>query len=123
MASFKEMAKVIAQNWKQVDPVTKTYVEAVARVQKDRYNEIKADTAADFMVESRYPSQDTHDLNQSSISYGLNLTSSSNSESDMEHTDIRLGEFFSNFLGNTSIGPIGEADVSNEYIMEAYHSS
>ena len=122
MASFKELAKVIAQNWKQVDPVTKTYVEAVARVQKDRYNEIKADIAADFM-ESRYPSQDTHDLNQSSISYGLNLTSSSNSESDMEHTDKRLGEFFSNFLGNTSIGPIGEADVSNEYIMEAYHSS
>ena len=122
MASFKELAKVIAQNWKQVDPVTKTYVEAVARVQKDRYKEIQADTAADFM-ESRYPSQDTHDLNQSSISYGLNLTSSSNSESDMEHTDKRLGEFFSNFLGNTSIGPIGEADVSNEYIMEAYHSS
>ena len=41
MASFKEMAQVIAQNWKQVDPVTKTYVEAVVTVQKDRYKDIK----------------------------------------------------------------------------------
>ena len=41
VASFKEMAQVIAQNWKQVDPVTKTYAEAVAKVQKDRYKDIK----------------------------------------------------------------------------------
>ena len=41
VASFKEMAQVIAQNWKQVDPVTKTYVEAVVTVQKDRYKDIK----------------------------------------------------------------------------------
>ena len=48
VASFKELAKVIAQNWKQVGPVTNTYVEAVARVQKDRYKEIQADTAGGF---------------------------------------------------------------------------
>ena len=41
MASFKEIAIIVAGNWKIVDPTTKTYAEAVAKIQKDRYVELK----------------------------------------------------------------------------------
>ena len=41
MASFKEIATTVAGNWKIVDPTTKTYAEAVAKIQKDRYVELK----------------------------------------------------------------------------------
>ena len=41
MISFKEIAAIIADSWKNVDPVTKEYVDTVAGMQKDRYYELK----------------------------------------------------------------------------------
>jgi hypothetical protein len=41
LISFKEIAAIIADRWKNVDPVTKEYVDTVAGMQKDRYYELK----------------------------------------------------------------------------------
>ncbi len=40
VASFKEIPRIIAAEWKVIDPITKQYVEAVANVLKRRYAEI-----------------------------------------------------------------------------------
>jgi len=41
VASFREIAKTTADNWKVIDPVTKTFVEAVALILKRRYKELQ----------------------------------------------------------------------------------
>lgn len=40
VASFREMAKTMADNWKAIDPPTKIYVDAVAKLLKKRYKEM-----------------------------------------------------------------------------------
>jgi len=42
VASFTEVAKTVSANWKAVDPVTKEYVETIAKVLKKRHSEIKS---------------------------------------------------------------------------------
>lgn len=41
VASFREIAKTVAANWKAIDPITKTYVVAVATLLKRRYKELQ----------------------------------------------------------------------------------
>lgn len=41
VASFREIAKEVAEQWKAIDSVTKAYVEAVANIQKIRYHQIQ----------------------------------------------------------------------------------
>lgn len=40
--SFKEIATIVSENWKAIDPATKIYTEVVAHIQKDRHDELKA---------------------------------------------------------------------------------
>ena len=42
VASFREIAKIVATNWKVVDPITKAYVEVVATLLKIRHEELQA---------------------------------------------------------------------------------
>lgn len=41
VASFKELAKSAAETWRNIDPVTKEFAETVAKIQKDRYDELR----------------------------------------------------------------------------------
>lgn len=42
MATFREIPKIVANNWREVDPVTKDYIDAVACILKERWIQIPA---------------------------------------------------------------------------------
>ena len=37
VASFREIPKIVADNWRAIDPITKMFMEAVASILKERY--------------------------------------------------------------------------------------
>ena len=41
MASFQEIARVVADGWKAIDDVTLDYCTAMAEILKKRHNELK----------------------------------------------------------------------------------
>jgi len=41
VASFQEIAKTVASNWRTIDPITKDYIQAVVVLIKDRHSEIE----------------------------------------------------------------------------------
>lgn len=72
VVSFREMAKVVAEEWKSIDPETKAYAESVANIQKIRYNRIREETIVQAQRRASISSDNVEDqptVSQSPVSH------------------------------------------------------
>lgn len=73
MVSFRKIAKTVADSWKVIDPITKSYVSVVAAIIKNRHNEISTNLNKMRALEALQQAQPFHLPNGHACLPGSNI--------------------------------------------------